>query len=592
MSQAVHFAVLRELGVLFEAPHATNAAPEATGDHALFPHTPLWAYENPECARPFADASLPALYAELPPGGAPDEVAALTRFVVFLGAADTPTFRAFLAKRNVLLVIIEPDAGRLARFAASVPAPLLAKRAVILLGELEAFNPPVSSLLPPKLFSFGFPAVYALPDYDPETARQAAELVELLFYRHRLYRLSGQAMFWGLPVRDIVRGLFYDQQLHSYANVADYLRRPDIRPLRKAFAGETAVLVAAGPELPDRLEFIRRAKPNAVVIAVNNALKPLLAGGVAPHFVVANDTSVLTANSYADLPPLPETLLVSHCLADLGGAVFPRKFLFGSYMPELFGQRANLRLHGSVLTTAYALARHLGCARCVLIGAQLCSDNPWSLSYSRGSIHESQGRTPGRPLTNAWPQLVPVPDRGGRTRYTTLNFLDAARWLSEEIASAGVPCVALTDQTLLRGPLVSVETDPVIAPTGRLDHALGLAARAADIPPKVKREPVAAFLRSELKIWTAVGEGVRAILSRQGDDFVAASLLIMEQFDKNNVSYLVQRFGGFDSRRFHAAVFGPEAGRDRQWGLRHYMKRVAGMAEVFTGVLREQLEAF
>jgi hypothetical protein len=180
----------------------------------------------------------------------------------------------------------------------------------------------------------------------------------------------------------------------------------------------------------------------------------------------------------------------------------------------------------------------------------------------------------------------------GARRYTTLNFMDAARWMSEEISAAGVPCVTLTDQTLLRGPLVSHQPELGLPPAPDLAAKLARAAQGAQQSPRVDRAAVAAYLRSELSVWTTVGQGVRAILARQGTDFETASLLIMEQFDRNNVSYLVERFDSFDSRRFHDAVFGPEAGRDRQWGLRHYMERVAGMADVFTATLRAQLEAF
>jgi len=599
----VLFAVLRELGVLFEAPGAADVAaapavaPAApSGDHAFHAHTPLWEYEHPFFARPFARADLPPIYETLPPGLAPAEVAARTRFVVFLGAADTPTFRTFLEHRDTLLLIIEPDAARLAAFAAKVPAAQLAKRAVILLGETEDFDPPVSALLPQKLFTFGYPVFYALPGCGPQEAlAQQVEMIEILFFRHRLYKLIGQPYGRGLPVREIVRGLFYDQQLHSYANTTQYLRWPDTRPLRKAFAGETAVLVAAGPTLPEQLEYLRAVRGNALVIAVNNALKPLVAAGITPHFVVANDTSELTAQSWSGLPPLPEVALVAHCLADLGGAVFGRKYLFGNYMPELFGNRANLRLHGSVLTTAFSLARHMGCVRCVLAGAQLCSPNPWSLSYSAGSIHEHDDKkSAGRPLTNAWPQLTPVVDLAGRTCYSTLNFMDAARWLCEEIRTSGIACISLTDKTILRGQGIRHVPNFPVEPTGRLARKLARLA-CAPPPPRPPREPVAAFLRSELRIWTTIASGVSTILSRRGADFVAAGMQVLGQFDQNNVTYLVQRFGDFDNWRFHAAVFGEaaaETGPDQgpEWGLRYYLEHVAEMAGVFMGLLRQQAE--
>jgi len=645
MNPLVLFSVLKELGVLFAAPGAqpsvqpsvqsdaqaqtpgaanaeellddapadaqAGAQPDAPAgtetpsetdaglaDHAFHAHAPLWEYEHPAYAYPFSDAGLPKVYETLPPGLPVEAVLAKTRFIVFLGAADTPTFRRCLERKDALLLIFEHDAARLARFAASVPPALLAKRAVILLGDPDAFTPPVAQLLPSSMFALGFPVFYALPGFAPRhcapeggPAPQArlVRLVESLFYRHRMYQLSGQRNARSLPMRPMARGMFYDQQKHAYDNIAEYLRWPDIRPLRGAFRGETAVLVAAGPDLPHRLDYLRQVQHDAVLIAVNNALKPLVAAGVHPHFVVANDTSVHTAKSWADLPPLPDVFLVAHCLTDLGGATFGRKFLFGNDMPELFGNRANLRLHGSVITTAFSLARHMGCARCVLAGAQLCSPDPWTLAYSRGSIHEGAGEAQAkRPLANAWPQLVPVADMAGNTRYTTLNFYDAAQWLRDEIRISGVPCVTLTTETILHGPGIRHIADCPVEPTGLLPRRL---ARAALAPaPRLDRAPVAAMTAREKKMWSTITNGVGTILAHGGPAFAAAAAQLLAQFEQNNVSYLVQRYEDFDNQRFHEAYFASGDEGQKAWGLRYYLEYVERMAHGFVDQLERQEE--
>ena len=90
---------------------------------------------------------------------------------------------------------------------------------------------------------------------------------------------------------------------------------------------------------------------------------------------------------------MPGTILVGHCLSDLGGDRFRQKYLFGSFLPQIFGERDNLRLHGSVISTAFSLARHLGCARCVLVGAQLASPDPWKPGLRPG---HGQRRDPAR----------------------------------------------------------------------------------------------------------------------------------------------------------------------------------------------------
>jgi hypothetical protein len=611
METDVLFAVLRELGVLFEAPGASAIKQEqdqqdgqeqkalAQGlDHAFCAHTPLWAYENPYYAYPFAEQGLGRVFELLPPDTGVDEVLAKTRLVVFLGAADTPAFRRCLEKPDTFLLILEPDARRLARFAASVPAARLARRALILLGDPDALRPPVSQLLPPDLFALGFPVFLGLPEFaGTEQAARLVELVEILFYRHRVYALSGQANVHSLPIRPLTRGLFFDQQQHAYVNALECLRWPDIQSLRRAFRGETAVLVAAGPDLAERMDYLRSVRERAVVIAVNNALKPMVAAGVRPHFVVANDTSVHTGRSWEGLGRLPEVSLVGHCLTDLGGPVFGRKYIFGTYMPELFGKRQDLRLHGSVVTAAFSLARLMGCTRCVFVGAQLCSPDPWRLGYARGSIHEPRPEPghetqdeqgPARPLTNAWPQLVPVGAQDGQTLFTTLNFLDAAHWLRDEIRISGIPCVNITPESIINGPGVECVPDFAVVQTGRLERCLADAAalRPSDIP----REPVRAYLRRDLELWRSVSAAVEGILARQGPEFLSAAAQALEQFDQGSVTYLVQRFEAFDNQRFHAAVFGPGPEAEKLWGLRYYLEHVLRMARHFAALLAEQLE--
>ncbi len=594
METRVHFSVLRELGVLFEAPGAgeihdlpPSAAPAGDLDHAFHAHTPLWDYEHPLVLAPFADKDLPPVCESLPPSASLDEVLAKTRLVVFLGAADTPALCRCLDQPETFLLILEPDARRLAHFAARAPAARLAKRALILLGEPEAFLPPVAQILPPELFGLGFPVFYSLPEMAGSAqAARLVELVEILFYRHRMYFLGSQSNFNSLPIRPLVRGLFYDQQLHSYVNAVECLRWPDIRPLRKAFQGETAVLVAAGPDLPERLDYLRQVRGRAVVIAVNNALKPLLAAGVRPHFVMANDTSVHTGRSWEGLGHLPDVSLVGHCLTDLGGQVFGRKHLFGNYLPELYGTRPDLRLHGSVISTAFSLARHMGCARCVFVGAQLCSPDPWSLSYARGSIHETESG-PERPLTNAWPQLAPVVTLDGQQRYTTLNFLDAAHWLRDEIRTSGIPCVSLTGETIISGPGVEHIPDCPVEDTGRLDRRLARAAAAR--APEIPLQPVLAHLRRDLEVWRSVALGVKNILIKRGEEFMGPALQALERFDQGNVTYLVQRYGDFNNQHFHWALFQSDEPEDKVWSLRYYLQHVMLMAQTFSQTLEECL---
>lgn len=595
MRQDVTFGVLRELGVLFQAPGVgaedTSMPVPPGADHDFFAHTPLWDYEDPAYARPSADPQAKPVYQTLPPGTGVEAALAHTRLIVFLGAGDTPALRRALAEPGTLLLVFEHDPGRVARLAQALGPARLAGRIYIFLGEAGVFVPPLGMVLPADLFQAGFPVFYALPDLAaarPDFAVETVRLLEALFFRYLVYPLSGQSNSRGLPLRPMVRGLFFDQQLHSYANVHDWVTRPDIGILRRSFQGETAILVAAGPDLDGRLDSLRRQCDNAVIISVNTALKPLLNAGVRPHFVVANDTSLGAGLTWRGLPRLDDVWLVSHCLSDLAGDTFAHKFLFGSYRPELFGARPSLRLHGSVITTAYSLARHLGCARCVLVGVQLCSENPWAMSYSRGTIHENH-TAPPRPLTGAFPQLVPVTNRFGLTRYTTPNFLDASLWLLDEIRSTGLACVNVTRESLVHGPGVAYDPDFAAAPSPTL------ARRLRQVPGlKARPRPLGSIRRAlgaELAFWRAIEAACARMNAASGPAFLDAAGQLLGQFDQNNVSYLVQRFEDFDNPSFHRAVFDSAGVPAREAGFQYYFGYVGRMAKVLAGVLEEQIAA-
>lgn len=598
MQPEVTLTVLTELGVLVQTPGAgyAEAQPDsapALQDHAFLDHAPLWDYVAKTFISPFADAGLPPLCRTLPAGTRMEQALEHTRLIVFLGAADTPAFRLALGKPDTLILVFDDSPGRVANLAQAVGLKTLAGRAQIFLGRIDQFTPPLGKVLPQKLFNVGFPVFFTLhPERDASTAALSlthpVRLIETLYFRYELYSLSGQANNRGLPLRPIQRGLFYDQQLHAYQNSVDFFSRPDISPLRRAFQGETAILVAAGPDLPEQIPFLREAHSKAVIIAVNNALKPLLAGGVCPHFVVANDTSLATLRSWEGLPQLKDTALVAHCLTNLGREIFPLIFLFGMYRKELFGQRPSMRLHGSVITTAFSLARHMGVARCILVGAQLSSDNPWRLSYSRGSIHEAPPG-PEKPLTNAYPQLVPAVNALGLLRYTTPNFLDAALWFLEEIRSSDIPCVNMTDQSLVLGPGVQFDPAPEIADTGRLTRRL----RQVFSPRKTAR-PVGTALQSlhaECEFWSNVAQAAGLLAKEHGPGFTAQAMAMLKYFDQCSVSYLVQRYEDFNNWNFHQAVFQGQDEARRAEALRGYLSYVERMAQGFAAVLNAQQAA-
>lgn len=589
MRDAVKEKVLAELGILRRGGRLEGAAAGVGSGHLVSAHTPLWAFENPAFASPFAGGAPLFDHAPLPPD--PDQALARCRLPVFLGAARSRVFEAALARRPAALLVFEPEEERLESFLDGFSAKALAEAGVFCaLGDPAGMRPSLERLLPEDLFrKLGCPGFFVLEGLEaarPDWVVEVRERLELLCWRHRIYPVSGQFNNRGLPLRPITRGLFYDQQRHAYEN-APRLGLGNLREARDLFRGFPAVLIAAGPDLAERAEFLRANRDRAVLIAVNNALGPLQDMGVVPHFAVINDNALDCARSFQGLAPLPGTVLAAHCFSHAPEGLFGKTLFFGAWRAEVFGAMPNLHIYGSVITAALALARHLGCRSVVLAGVQLAGTDPWRLSYAPGSMHAHAGGG-ARPLTGAWPQLCPARAASGQTLYSTLNFRDTALWFLDELRATNTRCVNLSRQSLIYGPGVEIDENPDLPERPGLEKILaGLLRR-----PPLRRDParVRAFLAREREIWANTAGPLDYLLGQAGPGFLAAGLGVLDQLDRGNVSYLVQRYAGFDNARFHGLVFGSTDPAAREEGLRYLLSHVRDMAREFLGLLDRAME--
>src|SRR5690606_17778274 len=118
-----------------------------------------------------------------------------------------------------------------------------------------------------------------------------------------------------------------------------------------------------------------------LIVAVQTALKPLLAAGVVPHFVTALDYSDISARFYEGLAPedvAGATLVVEPKASPAITRAWPvavrmprSGFLDELLGLELAGDHGELRPGATVAHLAYYLARHLGCDPVIFIGQDL-----------------------------------------------------------------------------------------------------------------------------------------------------------------------------------------------------------------------------
>jgi len=241
--------------------------------------------------------------------------------------------------------------------------------------------------------------------------------------------------------------------INTLTNLPVIGREGDAAALADCLPGVPAVIAAAGPSLDRNLVDLAAVRDRVILIAVDTALRPLLAAGLAPDLVVSVDPSPLNARHLRDLPPCPDAWLAAE--ASLDPTVFPRfsgrtfTFKLADHHPwpwlaTLGVTRPIVRTWGSVLTSAFDLAITIGCDPIAFVGADLAYTN--GRPYCRRTTYEADWAAQtasGAALPDLWrsdlESRTRIQERDIRGAWTTTApHLRAFRdWLVEQIAARG-----------------------------------------------------------------------------------------------------------------------------------------------------------
>jgi hypothetical protein len=269
--------------------------------------------------------------------------------------------------------------------------------------------------------------------------------------------------------------------LNTLRNLPAIAAESDVSALVNAAPKVPAIVVAAGPSLDAAIPALARVQESALVIAVDTAARPLLRAGIRPHLVVAVDPSEGNASHLTDLPPCPDTYLVTEgsldplALAGFRGRTFV--FRVANHEPWPWLRRAGrdagtLRAWGSVLTTAFDLAVQMGCDPVVFVGADLAYTG--GRPYCRGLSLETQWQRRahwGTPLEaqwreaiDRWPEVVEADIAGTGTR-TAPHLVAFRGWLVDQMrADTGRRFVNATGAGILHGAAIT-QASPAELPT-------------------------------------------------------------------------------------------------------------------------------
>jgi hypothetical protein len=277
-----------------------------------------------------------------------------------------------------------------------------------------------------------------------------------------------------------------------------------------AAENRTAVLVAAGPSLARTLPSLAALKGRTPIIAVDTAVRPLLAAGIVPDFMVAIDANYWNY-SHLDGLDLSEVVMILHPAVhpDLARIPCRARLFFGANDPlihrieDALGERGELLTGGTVAATAFDLARKMGCSPIVFTGQDL--------SYGACGFHTDGVVGPGAELFDR--EAVAAVDLFGRPVKTLDKMRQWRRWFELMIEKHRLIAVNATE-----GGVAIVGAPPV-----RLAEVDARQKNAPPVEPIValaesaggeagKAEPILVAIRDEARrVKSDCGRGIAAV---------------------------------------------------------------------------------
>jgi hypothetical protein len=183
---------------------------------------------------------------------------------------------------------------------------------------------------------------------------------------------------------------------NTLQNLPALLDARDVSALDGMAAGDALVLCGAGPSLDRLLPALRACRSRAWLVAIDTALRPLMAAGIVPDLVVSIDPSSLNGRHLLDLPTrdrpwlVAETSLDPRAIRAFAGRTFACRLGAADPWPwlESIGlSTTRVRAWGSVLTTACDVVRRMRPAHVAFAAIDLAYTG--NQPYCRGTAFEA-----------------------------------------------------------------------------------------------------------------------------------------------------------------------------------------------------------
>lgn len=226
-------------------------------------------------------------------------------------------------------------------------------------------------------------------------------------------------------LKDLLSSNFHKNILNNDVSLSVY---------KKAFIGDIACLVSAGPSLDKTIEELKNAKEKCFVLAVGSALNTLLKNNIYPDAVIITDSQINVVNQlenkgYKGLLFYLSTANHQMTLIHEGKRVII--FQEGYLNAELEAHNRNedtIETGGSVATTGFSLLEYMGFNSVVLFGQDL--------GFKGESTHSNFSTSQKKVAKSV--NYKKVLANNGEYIYTTSNLSTYHRWFERKVHKSKV----------------------------------------------------------------------------------------------------------------------------------------------------------
>lgn len=224
---------------------------------------------------------------------------------------------------------------------------------------------------------------------------------------------------------------------NSLYQIDGMLSTPSIERFIDRFPDSTAIITGSGPSLQKDIEWLKKLKSHAIIIAAGSSVQALVKNGITPHLVVFMDGSEINNKVFKNPETLKAPLLfTSSAYYEISNRKSDDKFFavmrndnMSQYYMGLTQDQLVISSTPTVTGTAMQVAIRLGARKIVMMGQDLSFPN--DQFYADGVVH-FDSNTIETSVKNAPYEVLNV--HGGHNR-TNSSFLFMKNALEELIAA-------------------------------------------------------------------------------------------------------------------------------------------------------------